>query len=248
MPCGVMAACYILGLAGYGVNYFIRLLIYVVESQFEANAEQFKMHVREGDDDPLVVMRPSHLQVTAHSMVTTSCILSTFTSFARVVFGVRSLDRIQFEELALVKRMYGLMTFIILSPPIIILIVIITVVPQYHECNGCSLFFEVVIGFCITLLLYGALSSRMLYIAWKKKFPDQQGLYEECWWILVPIAGSTFLFSVLLMIDPNDVEFNRTLSFSWLYMAAMFLYWWVSVGKQMLHVYRHHQKKRRKPE
>ena len=143
------------------------------------------------------------------------------------------------QELVRTKNMWAAICLVVSLPLLVPLVAILAAVEPYHHCVGCVYFLEPLLTFIITLSVYVLFATRMLYVAWKLKFPDERRIFRELMWICYGVATPNLVTWILFCVDPGNFEFNRV--FMWEWISAFFLlpFWWASVGEQMLSVYRY---------
>jgi hypothetical protein len=246
VPCAIVLFGLILGFAGFGVNYFIRLVVYVLESRFANVMGDHKMQAGHGvsvgssmDDSPSVAT--SH---QPQSVRNSAELLASMVALRRLAFGCADIEDVSFGELFTTTHSIWLVTLVVALPPVIISITILGVGEVYHTCSGCSIFLEVFIGFALTLLVYILLSARILYVVWKLKFPDPQKLFAEFVGILILVGSTMALGALLLLFDPNNVGYQREFAFEWIIQISTFIYWYLSCGSQFLDIFRKWRKLR----
>jgi hypothetical protein len=235
LPCITLLIFIMLGFSGFGINYFARLLNYVVQSQF-ALAMTPQIRGNPDGDQLSVTTGPGGLSVW--SAVSG---FSTFFSIVKLLMGFTALRDVSFAELFATKNAIGIVAIVVSLPGSLTTIVILAVIDIYQSCMGCSIYLEVFIGFTVTLAFYIALSSRVLYMAWMLKFPDDQESFKEFASTVVGVGGAMVLAVILIVADPDNVEYNYGFAFEWLFSVATYIYWWIAAGRHFLHVYRQRQ-------
>jgi hypothetical protein len=228
LPCALLAGCILFGLAGYGTHGFVRMMAFIVESQFALNAVKLQ-----------VTLDDSQSETTFQT--TTSGIFSSFSavkSLAKLSLGLCNLQDVPLQDLVIAKRSWLTIASIVMFPSIIPFFIVLIVEPQYQQCTGCPIFLEVVFIYVPVLSIYILAAGRMLYVAWKFKFPDKHGLIIESYWIAFGTAAPSGLGWLLIIADPNNVEYYREFMFEWVMVFFLFLYWFVCVPWQAFMIYR----------
>jgi hypothetical protein len=228
LPCAILLCALLWGLAGFGTHFFVRLLVYVVESQFALSAD--KLQVPLLDDN--------HSEMTLHTgtgSIGTS--FSAVKSLGKLALGFCQLQDVPLQDLVIAKRSWLTIASIVIFPSVIPVFIVLIVEPQYQRCVGCAIFLEPLIIFVPTLAFYILVAARMLFVAHKQKFPDSQGIQAESYWIAFGIATPSALIWVAMVIDPNNVQYNREFMFEWGLTVMQFLFWIVCVLWQMIMIY-----------
>ena len=242
LPCWVLLVGMTWGFASFGGNYFTRLLTYVVESQFALVMAERNKQAKDrfvNNDDAQSTGTGAQTRTGKMSLISTASLLTSLVSLSSFALGFTTLDDMTFGELYTQSHSLWLVSRMSYFPVTVAWIVLIIVVPQYVQCSNCSITLDLWITFMVVLVLYCLLSARMLYVAaFKLKFPsDPYGAFREFVQVLVFVGPTMFLACLLLLIDPNQVQYDRGFAFEWLLVFSTLMYWWISAGNQFLQVF-----------
>jgi hypothetical protein len=204
------------------------MLVYVVESQFALNAVKFVVSLDDGNKSEVT---------TTSQNSSPSTTITAIKSMAKLALGLCTLQDVSLNDLVIAKNSYGTIAAIVMLPALVPFCIILIAVPQYRGCVGCAIFIDVVLGFIPVLGFYVSLAMRMVYVAWKLKFPDTGGLFSESKAVTFGIAPIGSLFWLVILIDPGQVEFNRVFMFEWIMAFNQMVYWAITIGWQMVMVH-----------
>jgi hypothetical protein len=226
LSCGFFLFCLLFSLAFLAVHFFVRILVYVVESSFSARAGTYAMNFRAETDSSSQITMSRSLRGPAYVLVS-------------VGLGLRTIDEVPMEDILKAKKSWGMISLIIISPSIIPFLIILGVVEPYQKCYRCASFLEVILTFLLCLSLYVLMSLRIFYVAWKLKSPDTHGVLTELATFTACVTSPGLILLLLFILDPGDAEFERTFRYEWLLSAlGSFVYWWICCGQQMYAVWR----------
>lgn len=231
--CGALLFCILLGFFGVGVNYFVRLLVFVIESQFALSmAEQHRQQQYANVDDKVSVATSHQSRTLTLLSSGISTMTSLFTVF-RLALGIKSIRDVTFSELFKTTHSFGLVSITVFIPSFLITCGILIAEKTYYSgCFGCSIFLEVMIGFGLTLAIYFVLSVRILYVAWKLTFTDNQAVFREFILVVIVVGPVMVVGTVLLVLDPGSVGYKRIFAYEWIIHFGTFMYWYISAGTQ----------------
>jgi len=240
LPCGILVFSLLLGVAGFGINIFCRLLVYVVESKYAMKTENYTLHLTadSSSDEESVGGRDASSTILRRANK-----LASVISVFKVALGFSSIDDVGMEELSTVKKMYTIITMSFVIPALIPAIFFVGFTAPYTHCEGCPIFLDLVL-LCASAVFYYFMCIRILYVAWKLNFPDAYGLFKELIGISVFVAFPSLIAAILLILDPMGAEFNRIFAFEWIADFFMLGFWWFSAGHQFLQIYRDSKKYR----
>lgn len=231
----------VVAFACFGINYFIRLLIFVIQSQFSRTMAMHKMETGAASEDNARAfsIASSNNESNARSLTPASSFGASLVAICKFILGFIDLADVSFAELFATKGMFRALTLLVFLPALISIFTILGLFPQYRAtCSACSIYLELFVAFLATLLFYIVISIRVLFSAWRLKFPDDQGSLQEFSATLVLVFGFMVFAAILMLIDPNRAAYNRQFAFEWLFSVATIMYWYVAIGQQFYAVYK----------
>lgn len=234
MPCWFLLACLLFGLGGCAANFLMRMTLFVVESHFARLASAQKQvdvlkNSKSDDDDESSASSSSPQRRTWKQK------LYAHYEHVMLIVGFRSIEQISLVSIAQAKSDVSLVSWFIV-PLIVTFACVLAILPVYTSCAGCEVFAEMIIAFVLCLGLQSLLSARAAYIAWRAKFPDTQGLFRETFMLMFGCIPFAMVIVLLYVFDPNDVKFERRFDFEWIICLLLLMYWYASVGAQILAV------------
>ena len=228
LPCGVLMTSFLFALAGFATNYFVRAVVFTIESQFALNASKFVVNLDDSVSDLSTFSKPSKF--------------SAIKSLVLLTLGVRGLKDVEMNDIVVAKRSYGTIILLVVAPSLLPIFVLFAVFPEYSQCHGCPIFLEVNALFFFALFSYNVLGVRILYVAWKFSFPDSQGILLELKLITFLVAPGALLIWGVMAFDPTGSEFNRSIMYEYFLCFIGFLYWLVCVALQLFSAWRYHSR------
>lgn len=226
LPCVFMPLSIITGMTITSINFYVRLTIFGIESQFAKNAHLFKAN-KDGDtrsDDSMMVVAPY---------------FRSMYSLFKLTFGLAQLGELDATEIAKAKHSYFSIIMVAMVPGLVTLFILFGLNPDVYlsNCTGCPMTFDVLIGFLIMGCVYAGISARITYVMMMSDFADEHGILSEfkwVWAVCVPMIPVTIFW----LVDINNAEYERVFAYEWLFQFSMIGYWWFAVGWQMVVVLR----------
>ena len=124
LPCGFLLFSLLVGVAGLAVNFFTRVIVFVVESNFAKRAGGYALKLNTGDIETSEVSS-QHSGYTMTTWVHAKK-LSSLMAIARLVFGFSTLEEVSMASVVGVKNSYGIIAIIAILPaaiPVIVLLI-----------------------------------------------------------------------------------------------------------------------------
>jgi hypothetical protein len=221
--------CYVGSLAGFGLNFFLRILSYVIESEFAAKAGKLVVQM---DED--ITRASSSVQV---GPVPVTSFWRAFLVLVRISLGLEDLDQTSVAALSKAKKSMWLVSLAAGVPPLVAVICVFATSPPIAAgCTGCSANLNSVLAYAVVLVAYICFAYRFVYVAYKRQYPDYGGMRREYFVIAFVVAPMGLVGSTLLIVDPGNVAYDRRFAWEWLLMLNIVLYWVVSVVEQVVSV------------
>ena len=228
VPCALYLIIMYIGMGCMATYMYVTITIFIVESYFSMNAGK----------NGTVFNRKSEL--TEASSGSKSSYSRALSTFLRIAIGDFELERCTFQELLVLKKAYGLISFVILSPICIPVIVIFALAPTFVHCSGCSLFMEPLIGFIGIYAFYILAIVRLLWIARSMRFVDRFHVFQQLVLLSLPSAPIMSTMIILNILDLDARIFRREYMYlEWtLQIMLLLILWPTAIGLNMYYVYR----------
>ena len=233
MPCASIVAFYTVSLAWFGSGVILRAIVLSVETQYATIAR---------GENTLFADEASVAMSNASTQPFSLSFLSTLGFLTRVTLGIARVEDMAIAELVLIKNSYNIMLALCSVPAILCFILLVATVPPYQTCYNCDVFLELPIGFTITLSLYIIVAFRVVYFAFKSAGWDQKGVVIELFSIPMVIGNIAVMVWILIIIDPNNLNFDRKFNWSSLFFVSTAAYWWNCFGYPIYRQFRDDRK------
>jgi hypothetical protein len=200
----------------------VRILVFVVESQYSINASQESNII---NDNASVA--------SSHKQEEKEGIIYVIKETLALGFGFRDINKMTLDTLSQIRRHYVTIFFVHSIPPFVALFIAIISIPVYRSaCVNCPIGLE----FFLTLNLSPSITTffitNLLVMGFKYKNDEQQVMQEMVltmifapWW--------TFIGYGLEVGDPNQLSYNRIFSWEILVILGPFFFWFILVGLQI---------------
>lgn len=230
-PCALVPLPLLLGMASSAINFTLRLMVFGIESQYARQAHLFQNRADTGSTGGESSAQPLAIADTSY--------LKAMLAVGRLVVGTKSLSKLEAGEIVRVKQSYASLSVVCMLPGVLTYVVVLaTDWDAYVHCTNCRVSPEALYGFMAMSVFYAAITGRIMYVLYQAKFADEHGVFFEMtlnYWVaglpLLPIA-------IAWTVDPDQLERRRQFAYEWLVQIQMLCFWWVSVGMQLLHVWR----------
>ena len=231
-PCWLFCAGYLIGLGGFAGLIPVRALVLIIETQFAKLAR--KDHQKIADDSHSASTNPPEV-----NEVTLTVLL-----LLKLATGCISVDQLNINDLVFTKKTYSYLGLIFFLPCLVTFILVVTIVPPFRDCNDCDAFLELPIAMFVSTAFVAAAALRTVVIARQVAGWDEQGIVFELFFILFVVAPTSLLGWVVVIIDPNRLNYQREANWTWLFIIPAFLYWGISLGYQFYRVFQDESAKR----
>jgi hypothetical protein len=231
LPCALVPFSLLIGMGGVAVTFYLRLVVFTVESQFAKCAHLLRIKDRQTQQQQDTdTVRASSKPVTDGDNASYSSFNSpshwlAMLDLFQLLIGSKSLDKLSIENVAHAKQSYVTISLITVLPGLVPFAGVLIAFPAYAQCSRCAVFYEVLVSFFIQGMCYFLLGLRVTWVLYRANFPDKSGVFFELVCCLIT-GGCILLTTVVWMFDPNQAEFNFVFAYEWIYQLLMIVYWW----------------------
>jgi hypothetical protein len=213
MPCALTITLYIMATSLLGALTTARGVALALETNYAAQAATERLV--HDDSSHTSWQRPLTSRVS-HLVLLVLIILGWVK--------IRSLD---LATLVAVKHSYSVMMIVLLVPAVLSCVIIIGLSPPYQTCWGCDVYLELFVGVCAQLVVYifcVLQLGRQVYTAARK---DETGVVFELVFIAGGIGSTSIVVHILMLVDPNGIQYRQEFNWSWLFFFNCLAYYWV---------------------
>ncbi|KAH9249638.1 hypothetical protein BASA81_012607 [Batrachochytrium salamandrivorans] len=228
-PCALVPLPLLMGMASSAINFSLRLVVFGIESQYARQAHLFQH-------------QPDTSSSTGESAalpVANASYLKTMLALCRLLVGVQSLSKLEAGEVVRAKQSYLSLSIACMFPGVITYFIVLGADwNAYVNCINCRMSPGALYGYMAMSVFYAVITGRILYVLYQGKFADEHGVFFEMklnYWV----AGAPLLpIAIVWTVDPGQLELHRQFAYEWLVQIQMLVFWWVSVGMQLVQVWR----------
>lgn len=229
-PCALMVVMWLFGMQGLGGVLIIRSLLFVVESELQ---RKLRVRTLKFESDIVELIPPN---------------VSTVREILSVGLGIQDIEDVEVNQLAKVKQagFLALMACLIMFPPLVASIVLLSAYPCLFHCNGCYAFTEILIAVLCCNVPNILVIMRIAYVGYKRhRKRDAQGVINEFVMVCVLVLPLVTVSYFLEIFDPGQLDVNYKFEWEAILMLSGALFFTISVAWQVVFAVRQSYKEKK---
>jgi len=233
IPCALVMFFYVIPVAGFGAVLTMRAVLITTETLYSGLAKK-EQHIFALDASETASQTTAGTHVS--SSISVSSVMSSLAVMWKLILltlGCIKPSDLTITEIVFLKNSYYNLFAQTLMPGIIITILLVTIFPEYRECN-CELFSEIALLHLVFVGLYSGTALRAMAIAYSVGGMDQKGVLEELFAVPVVIGPLITFVWILMVVDPGDLWYTRQFNWSIIFGATALVMWYICFGYQLL--------------
>lgn len=214
IPCAFIFSLHSAGVSGCGMTQVVRALTMLIESRCAFLTLEYNNN-KVGDGGNLLFLADDKSAVSTQvTIYHDGSFFSLLFKVLKLGFGVIELEDLDLTLLAKIRQVYTRIFITMFAFTQVATVTSILIFSPYRDgCKDCQIYLVVVLTVIFSVLFCTFLILRFTYLGFKYE-NDQQGVRSELYIMILLCVPPISLGYFLILIDPNDLNFQRIFPWS----------------------------------